>query len=97
VHGERPQQTPERGALHGATLDDFMEHLALLENGDDPATATSWLEHVSDDEYPPPLAPHPGQRCDIGRLRAVPATSRGTATIQTLSTRRARRSGLNRF
>jgi hypothetical protein len=30
---------------------DFMEHLAILENGDDPVTTTTWLEHVTDEEY----------------------------------------------
>ena len=28
-----------------------MEHLAMLDNADDPATTTTWLEHVTDDEY----------------------------------------------
>jgi hypothetical protein len=28
-----------------------MEHLAMLDQGDDPATSTTWLEHVSDEEY----------------------------------------------
>ncbi len=28
-----------------------MEHLAMLDNGDDPAESTTWLEHVTDDEY----------------------------------------------
>lgn len=35
---------------HGASADDFMEHLAMLEgtaDGDD----TTWLEHVSDREH----------------------------------------------
>ncbi len=36
---------------HGATPEDFMEHLAMLENGDDPAATTTWLEHVTDDDY----------------------------------------------
>jgi len=35
---------------HGAAPDSFMEHLAMLDSGD-PATTTSWLEHVSDEEY----------------------------------------------
>ena len=29
----------------------FMEHIAMLENADDPATTTTWKEHVSDDEF----------------------------------------------
>lgn len=36
---------------HGATPDDFMEHLAMLENADDPAETTTWLEHVADRDY----------------------------------------------
>ena len=43
---------------HGATPDDFMEHLALLEVGDDPATSTTWLEPVSDAEYHRPQYVH---------------------------------------
>ncbi|MDQ4503595.1 cupin domain-containing protein [Sinomonas sp. ASV322] len=41
---------------HGATPDDFMEHLAMLEQGDDPTSTTTWLEHVTDDEYRRPPA-----------------------------------------
>lgn len=36
---------------HGATPEDYMEHLAMLDMGDDPATTTTWLEHVTDEEY----------------------------------------------
>jgi quercetin dioxygenase-like cupin family protein len=36
---------------HGAAPDSFMEHLAMLDQADDPATSTTWLEHVSDEEY----------------------------------------------
>jgi hypothetical protein len=28
-----------------------MEHIAMLENGNDPATTTRWLEHITDNEY----------------------------------------------
>ena len=28
-----------------------MEHLAMLDNADDPATTTTWLEHVDDAQY----------------------------------------------
>jgi quercetin dioxygenase-like cupin family protein len=38
---------------HGATPEDFMEHLALTENADDPAQTTVWLEHVADEDYRP--------------------------------------------
>lgn len=36
---------------HGASPDSFMEHLALLDNSDDPATTTTWLEHVTEEAY----------------------------------------------
>ena len=36
---------------HGAAPDSFMEHLAMLDMADDPATTTTWLEHVTDQEY----------------------------------------------
>lgn len=36
---------------HGAAPDRFMEHMAMLENGEDPAATTTWLEHVTDIEY----------------------------------------------
>lgn len=36
---------------HGAAPDSFMEHLAMLDQADDLATSTTWLEHVSDQEY----------------------------------------------
>jgi quercetin dioxygenase-like cupin family protein len=56
----RPGQTiytpPGEEHWHGATPDDFMEHLAMLENADDPATTTTWLEHVADDEYHRPAS-----------------------------------------
>ena len=29
----------------------FMEHIAMLQNGDDPAKTTTWVEHITDDEY----------------------------------------------
>ena len=36
---------------HGAAPDSFMEHLAMLDSADDPAATTTWLAHVSDQEY----------------------------------------------
>ncbi|BAH48668.1 hypothetical protein ROP_04210 [Rhodococcus opacus B4] len=42
---------PNEEHWHGAGTDSFMEHLAMLDNADDPATTTTWLEHVTDDEY----------------------------------------------
>jgi hypothetical protein len=35
----------------GATPDSFMEHLAMLDNAEDPAGTTTWLEHVTDEDY----------------------------------------------
>jgi hypothetical protein len=34
-----------------AAPDSFMGHRAMLDQGDDPATSTTWLEHVRDKEY----------------------------------------------
>jgi len=52
VHaGQTVYTPPGEEHWHGATSDDFMEHLAMLDNGDDPAATTCWLEHVSDDDY----------------------------------------------
>jgi len=28
-----------------------MEHIAMLQNGEDAATTTTWGEHITDDEY----------------------------------------------
>jgi hypothetical protein len=28
-----------------------MEHLAMLDTSDDPTTTTTWLAHVTDEEY----------------------------------------------
>jgi quercetin dioxygenase-like cupin family protein len=36
---------------HGAASDSFMEHLAMLDNADDPTTTTTWLKHVTDTDY----------------------------------------------
>ncbi|MDR6415547.1 hypothetical protein [Pseudarthrobacter sulfonivorans] len=29
----------------------FMEHIAMLQNGEDPSKTTTWNEHITDDEY----------------------------------------------
>ncbi len=51
----RPGQTlytpPLQEHWHAAPPDTFMEHIALLEAGEDPATTTVWGEHVTDAEY----------------------------------------------
>jgi quercetin dioxygenase-like cupin family protein len=49
--GDTISTPPGEEHWHGATPQDFMEHLAMLENGDDPATTTRWLEHVDDAQY----------------------------------------------
>jgi len=49
--GQTIYTPPGEEHWHGATLEHFMEHLAMLENADDPATTTDWLEHVSDEDY----------------------------------------------
>ena len=42
---------PGQQHWHGASPDSFMEHLAVLDGAEDPATTTTWLEHVTDAEY----------------------------------------------
>ncbi|QDW61706.1 cupin domain-containing protein [Oerskovia sp. KBS0722] len=49
--GETVYCPPGEEHWHGASPDHFMEHLAMLENGDDPTSTTTWLEHVTDSEY----------------------------------------------
>jgi len=52
VHpGQTVYTPPGEEHWHGATPDDFMEHLAMFETGDDPGTGTTWGEHVTDQEY----------------------------------------------
>lgn len=49
VHAGQTLYTPPgQEHWHAAGGEGFMEHLAMLESGDDPATTTTWLEHVSD-------------------------------------------------
>ena len=47
----RSTARPAQEHWHGAASDSFMEHLAMLDNADDPAASTTWLEHVTDQEY----------------------------------------------
>lgn len=52
VHpGETIYTPPGEEHWHGATSDDFMEHLAMLEGTAD-SDGTTWLDHVTDREYP---------------------------------------------
>ncbi|KQT96822.1 (R)-mandelonitrile lyase [Sanguibacter sp. Leaf3] len=49
--GQTLYTPPGEEHWHAAAPDAFMEHVAILENADDPATTTVWREHVSDAEY----------------------------------------------
>lgn len=52
VHpGQTLYAPPGQDHWHAAAGDTFMEHLAMLEQGDDPAATTIWKEHVTDAEY----------------------------------------------
>jgi quercetin dioxygenase-like cupin family protein len=52
VHpGQTVYTPPGEEHWHGATPEDFMEHLAVTESGEDPASTTTWLEHVGDEDY----------------------------------------------
>lgn len=59
VYEVRPGQTiytpPDQDHWHAAPPDCFMEHIAMLEAGDDPATTTVWKEHLTDAEYHGPV------------------------------------------
>ncbi|MGA1811421.1 cupin domain-containing protein [Frondihabitans sp. 4ASC-45] len=49
--GDTIYTPPGEEHWHGATPEDFMEHLAMLDNAADPASTTTWLEHVGDADY----------------------------------------------
>ncbi|MEX0159456.1 MULTISPECIES: (R)-mandelonitrile lyase [unclassified Microbacterium] len=49
--GETIYTPPGEEHWHGAAEDCFMQHLALLEGADDPSQTTTWLEHVTDEDY----------------------------------------------
>jgi quercetin dioxygenase-like cupin family protein len=49
--GETVVCPPDEDHWHGATVDTFMSHLAMLENKPDGSDPTTWLEPVPDDEY----------------------------------------------
>jgi quercetin dioxygenase-like cupin family protein len=53
VHaGQTVYTPPGEEHWHGATPEDFMEHIAMFENSDAPNTvSTSWGQHVTDEEY----------------------------------------------
>ncbi len=49
--GETVHFAPGEEHWHGAAPNHFMVHLAMHENAEDPADTTTWLEHVTDEEY----------------------------------------------
>jgi quercetin dioxygenase-like cupin family protein len=49
--GQTIYTQPGEEHWHGATPEDYMEHLAMLESADDPSQTTIWLEHVSEEDY----------------------------------------------
>ena len=52
VHpGQTIYTPPGQEHFHAAAPGVFMEHIAMLENGDDPASTTTWLEHITDDDF----------------------------------------------
>ena len=52
VHpGQTVYCPPGEEHWHGASPDSFMEHLAMLDNAADASTTTTWLAHVTDEEY----------------------------------------------
>jgi quercetin dioxygenase-like cupin family protein len=52
VHpGQTLYTPPGQEHWHGAAPGSFMEHIAMLESGDDPTTTTTWLEHITDHDY----------------------------------------------
>jgi quercetin dioxygenase-like cupin family protein len=52
VHpGQTLYTPPGEEHWHASADGTFMEHIAILENADDPATTTIWGEHITDEEY----------------------------------------------
>jgi quercetin dioxygenase-like cupin family protein len=52
VHpGQTIYTPPGQEHFHAAAPGVFMEHIAMLENGRDPATTTTWLEHITDEQF----------------------------------------------
>lgn len=49
--GQTIYTPPGEEHWHGATPEDYMEHLAMLDNAADPTATTTWLEHVADTDY----------------------------------------------
>ena len=52
VHSGQTLYTPPgEEHWHAAAPGVSMEHIAMLQNGADPATTTTWAEHVTDEQY----------------------------------------------
>lgn len=52
VHpGQTLYTPPGQDHWHAAAGGTFMEHIAMLESGDDPTTTTTWKEHITNDDY----------------------------------------------
>ena len=52
VHpGQTLYTPPGQDHWHAAAAGTLMEHIAMFENGDDPATTTAWKEHITDADY----------------------------------------------
>ncbi|MWV58846.1 cupin domain-containing protein [Rathayibacter sp. VKM Ac-2754] len=52
VHpGQTLYTPPGQEHWHASAPGVFMEHIAMVENGEDPATTNTWLEHITDDDY----------------------------------------------
>lgn len=52
VHpGQTLYTPPGQEHWHAAPESSFMEHIAMTENADDPATTTTWFEHISEADY----------------------------------------------
>lgn len=52
VHpGQTVYTPPGEEHWHAAAPGCFMEHIAMLQNGEDPSKTTTWNEHITDDEY----------------------------------------------
>jgi quercetin dioxygenase-like cupin family protein len=49
--GQTLYTPPGEEHWHASANGTFMEHIAILENDDDPAVTTIWAEHITDDQY----------------------------------------------
>ncbi len=49
--GQTLYTPPGQDHWHASADGTFMEHIAMLESGDDPAATTVWKAHITDDEY----------------------------------------------